>query len=81
MSYKQGMIEQMKAHDADAQLLLEYLVLSLRDDKTLSTLLKSEGLSKNACRNVITGEGTVSLTTAMKVAEACGYRLTLEVIE
>lgn len=81
MSYKQLEISVMKKDGFDAEDMLRYLVLSLRDDQSLSTTLAKAGLSKNAGRPIITGEGTVNLATAVRLAEACGYRLTLEVIE
>ena len=79
MAYKREIIDMMAREGCDADDMIQYLVLSLRDDKSLSTTLASAGLSKNACRNIITGEGTVNLTTAIRLAEACGYRLTLGV--
>lgn len=81
MSYKQLEVSVMKKDGFDAEDILRYLVLSLRDDKALSTTLAKAGLSKNAGRPIITGEGTVNLDSAVRLAEACGYRLTLEVIE
>lgn len=81
MAYKREVIDMMALEGLDADDMLQYLVLSLRDDKSLKSTLEAAGLSKNACRNIITGEGTVNLNTAVRIAEACGYRLTLEVRE
>ena len=81
MSYKQSQINEMRSGGYDAEDMLRYLVLSMRDDKSLSTTLARAGLSKNAGRPIITGEGTINLDSAVRLAEACGYRLTLEEIE
>jgi len=81
MSYKQDRIMAIKKDGGEADELIQCLVLSLRDDNSLKPTLERIGLSKNACRKIITGEGTVNLDTAIKIARVCGYHLTLEVIE
>lgn len=72
-------VARIQREGATASEALQYVAKNRRASRKIKQLCDSCGVSKNTITRLIQGTGTPTLYSAELFAEACGYRLTLEV--
>lgn len=73
-------VAQMIYDDATVDEILEYVISERVRKRMMDKTLRKAGLSKGALNGFRHG-GSTSLYTAESFLQACGYKLTVEVIE
>lgn len=72
-------VARIQREGATASEALQYVMRMRRADRKVSEVCESAGLSTGVATRFLQGKGTPNLYTAELLAEACGYKLTLEV--
>lgn len=74
-------VARIQREGATASEALQYVLDCRRQKRKLSETARSADVPKNTLWRMIKGEGSTTLYSAERIAEALGYRLTLEVYD
>lgn len=80
-AYEQLTVERLQREGATATEVIQYLLECRRASRKVAHVARSAGLPNNTVWRIIRQEGGTTLYNAERIAEAMGYRLTLEVLD